>query len=211
MDGRNIEFSKLHVGLLHAVEGVAWNGGVELVLDWFEVLRDVEGDVLLSGRSLNLLRISISLESVLAVAPGDYSVDVGWEDWLYSGISGLLADVHGDFAGRHFGEFAILGDGLRAAHQVDVGGVHVASSSMTAGVEEDALSSELVLDVQSLVDFQLVHSFFGDPADCLVDELWAESAVGAIGVLQLVGFGDGVLVGWGQQLQVVKRQVSSIL
>ena len=101
VDGRDIELSKLGVGLLHAVQGVAWNLSIQLVLDWLEVFSNVESDFL--SLLLFALRSSVSLKGILTVTPSNYSVYVRWENWLYSSISGLLADMHGNLAGRHFG------------------------------------------------------------------------------------------------------------
>ena len=80
---------------------MAWDSSVQLVLNWLEVFRNMEGDFL--GLSWLGFRSSVSLKCVLSVTPSDDCVDVRWENWCYSSITRLLADVHGDFAGRHFG------------------------------------------------------------------------------------------------------------
>jgi len=70
----HVELSKLSVGLLHAVKGVAWDVRVELVLNWLEVFRNMECDFWLLLRDRNSLPFSI--ECVLTVAPSDDGVDV---------------------------------------------------------------------------------------------------------------------------------------
>ena len=103
--------------------------------------------------------IPLGIKCVLTVAPCDNGVDIGWENRLDSCVSRLLADVHGHIARRVLGQQLVLGDRLRAAHQVHVGGVHVPCTSMAAGVKENALPAKQLLHVEGLVDFELVDTF----------------------------------------------------
>lgn len=145
------------------------------------------------------------------MAPSNDGIDIGWEYWFDSSVSRLLADVHSHITSRILCQELVLGDGRRTAHQVDVGGVHVACTSVAAGVEKDAFPAKQALHVEGLVDFELVDALFGDPAESLIDQFWVQSTLRAVLLLELECAGDCLFVGYGQQLQVVERKVSSVL
>lgn len=81
---------------------------------------------------------------------------------------------------------------------------------MASSVKENALSTDRFLHLKCLVDFELVNTFFGDPAESFADELWVESVFGADLLFNSEGIFDCFFVSWWQQLQVVKRKVASI-
>jgi len=75
VDPLHVKLSKLNVGLLHAVKGVARNLSVEFVLNWLEMFSDMECDFqfLLLDRNRWL---QFSIKCILTVAPSNNGIDV---------------------------------------------------------------------------------------------------------------------------------------